>query len=147
MASPSPSDIYGPRTGRSRDIRGHGPRGPFSLPGPLSPNGLRLSRTRRQRFAETVTEAFEALRPVIEATGHRLAIAVEDAPLLPEDWPDDVPASTLRRRGLQRIIVIYRFPITQRAFSAEETEALVCEIVARRVADAIGVDPDDLLAD
>lgn len=120
-------------------------RGPLSLPGPLSPRGVRVDTSRRAAFNLNVSDALESMgRPIREA-GLDVEVVVEDAPLLPRSWTESVPASIVNRQGNVHTIVIYRLPIAQRANSGLDESALVWEVLAIRIADLLGVHPDDLL--
>ena len=136
--------IYGERTGRSRDRRGHGVRGPLSLPGPLSPRGLRINAHRHREFDTLVIAILNELTPAITQAGLNLEVAVEHAPLLPESWTESVPASTLSSKDDVHTLVIYRLPITQRTQSANETLAVLWEVISHRVAELLSIDPEDL---
>ena len=73
--------------------------------------------------------------------------AVEDTPLVPDDWGDEaVPLSSLiRGTGSQPSrLVLFRRPIEHRAGSREELEALVLTIVVEQVAELLGIDADDV---
>ncbi|TXJ04618.1 MAG: hypothetical protein E6Q27_07550 [Aeromicrobium sp.] len=141
----SQSEIYGERTGHTRNRRGRAMRGPLSLPGPFSPSALPIDRRRRREFESIVIHALNSMSPAISRAGVAVEVAVENAPLLPETWTDPVPASILNSRGNTHTIVMYRLPITQRAASTEETVALVAEVLAQRVAEVLNIDPEDLL--
>ncbi len=73
--------------------------------------------------------------------------AVEDTPLVPDDWADDaVPLSSLIRGSGSRPtrLVLFRRPIEHRAPSPEELEALVLTIVVEQVAELLGIDAEDV---
>ncbi len=137
--------IYGVRTGRSRDRRDRGMRGPLSLPGPLSPRRVPADTDRAQEFNSYVLAALNSMSAAIKTAGAHIEVAVESAPLLPDSWDDTVPASILTSRGSTHTIVVYRLPITQRAQSDAEVLALVWEVLSHRVAEVLGTHPDDLL--
>lgn len=137
--------IYGVRSGRSRDQRGRGVRGPLSLPGPLTPAGLTINLNRQREFDTYVLAALNSMSAAIEAAGLHVEVAVEAAPLLPDSWDDPVPASIMTKRGSMHTIVLYRLPITQRASNSAEVLAIVWDVLSLRVAELLGTHPDDLL--
>lgn len=143
--SPANVPIYGVRSGRSRDRRGRGTRGPLSLPGPLAPTGLTINADRQREFESYVLAALNSMSAAIEAARLHVEVAVEAAPLLPDSWDDPVPASIMTKKGNVHTIVIYRLPITQRARSSVEVLAIVWDVLSLRVADLLGTHPDDLL--
>jgi predicted Zn-dependent protease with MMP-like domain len=73
--------------------------------------------------------------------------AVEDTPLIPDDWDDDtVPLSSLIRGTGARPtrLVLFRRPIEQRGATREELEALVLTVVVEQVAELLGMDAEDV---
>jgi len=131
-----------------RDRHGRGPRGPRVLP-PTSPGGLqaRPKPGRRERFDTLV---LGIVTDVDDRWQERLGLveyAVEDTPLVPDDWGDEaVPLSSLiRGTGSQPSrLVLFRRPIEHRAGSREELEALVLTIVVEQVAELLGIDAEDV---
>ncbi len=136
--------VHGPRPGRPRDRRGRGARGPLSLPGPLSPRGIPADHTPRQSFDLVVTEVLASLQRQEPPASPPVEVVVEEAPLLPTDWTDAVPTSSINPRGAGHRIVVYRLPITTRARTPEELTLHVVEVLLHRLADAWGISPDDL---
>ena len=128
----------------TRDRHGRGLRGPGVVPVEAGTPAL---RTGRQRFDELV---LETVRPIDEKWHARLGLveyAVEEAPLLPEDWGDSpVPlASVVRgRTGTPTRLVLFRRPIEHRAEDLGELRALVHTFVAEQVAEILDMDPDDV---
>jgi hypothetical protein len=73
--------------------------------------------------------------------------AVEDTPLVPDDWDDGaVPLSSLIRGtgGAPTRLVLFRRPIEHRASSPEELQALVLTVVVEQVAELLGIDAEDV---
>lgn len=138
-------EIHGVRSGHPRDRRGRGIRGPRSLPGPLSAKRLPFDLSRPQEFDSYVLAALNSMAPAIKAADIAIEVAVESAPLLPDSWDDPVPASILTEAGATHTIVLYRLPIVQRAESPSQVLSLVWEVLSHRVAEILGVHPDDLL--
>ncbi|MET1058202.1 MAG: metallopeptidase family protein [Nocardioides sp.] len=133
---------------RIRDRRGRGPRGPRVLPA-TSPGALRARPQpgRRERFDTLV---LGIVADVDERWQQRLGLveyAVEDTPLVPDDWGDEaVPLSSLIRGTGSRPtrLVLFRRPIEHRAGSREELEALVLTVVVEQVAELLGIDAEDV---
>ena len=119
--------------GRIRDRRGRGIRGPEIGSGRPRPS-------RRQRFDDLV------LGTVTEVE-RRWQYAVEDTPMLPDDWDaDSVPLSSLIRGtgATPTRIVLFRRPIEHRCASREDLEALVLTVVVEQVAELLGIDAEDV---
>lgn len=129
---------------RSRDRRGRGLRGPGVLPRtPGTPAGL----TSRALFDRLVLEAVQ----LVEERWHDhlglVEYAVEDTPLVPDDWGDDsVPLSSLVRGSGTRPsrVVLFRRPIEHRADSRTELRALVLTVVVEQVAELLGLPSEDV---
>ena len=108
-------DVSSAARSRGRDRRGRGMRGPGVLP---AVPGTPALRTARQRFDQLV---LDVVTPLDEQWQRHLGLveyAVEDAPMLPDDWGDDtVPLSSLVRGKGQAPtrLVIFRRPIEHRA--------------------------------
>ncbi|WP_293787919.1 metallopeptidase family protein [uncultured Aeromicrobium sp.] len=138
--------VHGPRGGRSRDRRGRGLRGPLSLPGPLSPRRIRAERSRRTAFDNLVAEIMRAITARGLPGAPPVEVAVEEAPLLPEGWTDEVPASSihLREPGPGHRLVLYRLPITTRSRSGDELEDNVWDIVLLRLSEAWELPVEDI---
>ncbi len=137
----------GPK-GRTRDRHDRGLRGPELLPLPRQTSVAAPRRpSRRERFDEL------ALGIVTEVDGRwqdRLGLveyAVEDTPLVPDDWTvESVPLSSLIRGqgGNPTRIVLFRRPIEHRCTTREELEALVLTVVVEQVAELLGMDAEDV---
>ncbi|MDT0202106.1 metallopeptidase family protein [Nocardioides sp. AE5] len=128
---------------RARDRHGRGPRGPEILP-PRSPGGLRARRrpTRRERFDALVLGVVAEIEERWQRHLGLVEYAVEDTPLVPDDWDDDsVPLSSLIRQpghGGTRLVV-FRRPIEHRCSTREELEALVLTVIVEQVAELLGL--------
>ena len=127
---------------RTRDRRGRGMRGPGVLP--RVPGEPEL-RTRRERFDDL---ALGIVMEIDERWQDRLGLveyAVEDAPLVPDDWTTDtVPLSSLVRGSgsTPTRLVIFRRPIEHRCENREDLEAMVLMVVVEQVAELLGIEPE-----
>ena len=117
------------------------------LPGPLTPYGVPARRTRRDRFDGLVLDVVAALE---ERWGEELGaveFAVEETPLLPDDWSAaTVPlSSVVRGAGDQPTrLVIFRRPIELRSETTADLGALVLTVLVEQVAELLGRRPEDV---
>lgn len=129
------STVVGPRASRMRDRRSRGLRGPFSLPGPLSPHRVPIDRARREVFDAVVAEAVGALREGLRTRLPDVTIVVEEAPLLPPDFTDPIPVvAALPRDADHTQVVVFRRPLTERAESAADLPIVVWEALVGQLA-------------
>jgi predicted Zn-dependent protease with MMP-like domain len=116
-------------------------RGPGVVP---DRPGTTALRTARQRFDQLV---LDVVTPLDERWHRHLGLveyAVEDAPMLPDDWGDEtVPLSSLvRGKGQEPTrLVIFRRPIEHRSTSRDELEALVHTVVVEQLAELLNLTP------
>ncbi|WP_242532705.1 metallopeptidase family protein [Nocardioides sp. S5] len=140
MDDVSPARPDRPRR-RTRDRRGRGMRGPGVMPAVAGTPAL---RTDRQRFDQLV---LDVVTPLDERWQRHLGLveyAVEDAPMLPDDWGDDtVPLSSLvRGKGQDPTrLVIFRRPVEHRANDRDELEAMVHTVVVEQLAELLNLTP------
>jgi predicted Zn-dependent protease with MMP-like domain len=127
-----------------RERRGRGARGPIALPGPLSPQSVPLHRTPREGFDVLVERVLAALEKHFTAEPDPVDVVVEEAPLLPPEWDDDVPTSTATVSSGRSRIVLYRLPISQRCSSEAELQDAIWRVVLDRLAEVWQVSPEDL---
>lgn len=119
-------------------------RGPAILPARL---GTPAVKTRRQRFDDVVIGVVAGLE---ERWADRLGLveyAVEDAPLIPDDWSTGtVPLSSLVRGSgaTPTRIVVFRRPIEHRAESFADLESMVHAVVVDQVAELLGLTPEQV---
>lgn len=135
--------MSGPRPGRMRSRRRR-PRGPLALPGPLSPASVPVHRTPRQDFDHLVAGVLAPLGKHFDAEPDQVDVVVEDVPLLPADWSEDVPLSSVTRRDDVTLVVLYRRPLTERCTGRVDLEEQVWDVVLHRLAEVWQVSPDDL---
>lgn len=123
-------------------------RGPAILPA-VRRDGRRAKarRSARERFDDL---ALALVTDVDRRWHHRLGLveyAVEDTPLVPDDWDNDsVPLSALVRGvgGRPSRLVLFRRPIEQRCETRQDLEALVLTVVVEQVAELLGIDAEDV---
>jgi len=134
--------------GRIRDRRGRGLRGPEILPAALGGSPTTQPRpTRRERFDDLVLGTVTEVERRWQAHLGLVEYAVEDTPMLPDDWDaDSVPLSSLIRGSgtTPTRLVLFRRPIEHRCNSREELEALVLTVVVEQVAELLGIDAEDV---
>jgi hypothetical protein len=116
-------------------------RGPGVMP---RVSGTPALRTGRERFDDV---ALGIIREVDTRWATRLGLveyAVEDAPMVPDDWSvDQVPLSSLVRGSGARPtrLVLFRRPIEHRCDTRAELEAMILTVVVEQVAELLHVDP------
>jgi len=128
----------------TRDRRGRGQRGPGIVPrDPRVPERA----SRRERFDRLVLDIVKE----VDTRWHKqlglVEYAVEDTPLLPDDWGEEtVPLSSLvRGTGADATrLVLFRRPIEHRCESRAELEAMVLTLVVEQIAELLGLPPGDV---
>jgi predicted Zn-dependent protease with MMP-like domain len=116
----------------------------MALPGPLSPASVPSHRTPREQFDVLVEGVLAAMEKHFAAEPDDVDVVVEEAPLLPPEWSDDVPTSTGATIGGTSRIVLYRLPISQRCADAIQLEDAVWQVLLDRLAEVWQVSPDDI---
>jgi predicted Zn-dependent protease with MMP-like domain len=123
-------------------------RGPEILSAGLGgPSTTRPRPTRRERFDDLVLGTVTEVERRWQNHLGMVEYAVEDTPMLPDDWDaDSVPLSSLiRGTGTTPTrIVLFRKPIEHRCAGREELEALVLTVVVEQVAELLGIDAEDV---
>ncbi len=135
------------RTGRRRDRRGRGRRGPALLAGPLSPTGVPAVRTRREMFDDLVLDVVESLEERWHAELGMVEFAVEESPLVPDDWTaDTVPLATMVRgsAGTPTRLVLFRRPIELRSETRGDLLAMVLTVLVEQVSELLGRPPEEI---
>ncbi|KHL16426.1 UNVERIFIED_CONTAM: hypothetical protein LK11_16420 [Mumia flava] len=133
-----------PRRGPRRDRRGRGFRGPVALPGPLSPDGVPGAWDRRARFDTAVIGAVARLRPRYADALDALDVAVEDVPVLPRRWPDEVPLGIVDPHPRRPRVVLFRWPLQHRAPDRAELDELVLTVLVDQLATLWQTDADEI---
>jgi len=116
----------------------------MALPGPLSPRSVPAHRPSRESFHLLVGEVLAALESHFTVEPDHVEIVVEEAPLLPPEWTDDVPLSIVATIPDGHRVMLFRIPITQRCLTTADLEELVWSIVLDRLAEVWHLSPDDL---
>lgn len=122
-------------------------RGPAVLPGPHSPDGVPAHRSRREDFDGLVLSVVHRLE---DRWHHELGLiefAVEETPLIPDDWAaSTVPLASLVRGsgGTPTRLVLFRRPIELRCETRVDLAALVLTVLVEQVSELLGREPDEI---
>lgn len=116
----------------------------MALPGPLSPRSVPIHRSTRESFDLLVGDVVAALEPHVAVETDHVEIVVEEAPLLPPEWTDDVPLSIVAADLQGARVVLFRIPIAQRCTTDEDLEEAVWAVVLERLSEVWHISPDDL---
>jgi Zincin-like metallopeptidase len=147
-------------TGRSRrrqvrDRRGRGARGPaIGPPGADAGMPVRVAirrPTASERFDILVLSSVSQIEARLDSHWlERLGLveyAVEDAPMVPDDWPGPhVPLSALIRGSGTRPtrLVVFRRPIEHRSATRTELIALIHLVLVEQIAELLGLSPEQI---
>jgi hypothetical protein len=144
---PQPLPVVGPRGGSRRDRRDRGLRGPTVLPGPLSPRGVPVARTRRETFDAIVLGVVRELEERWHDELGLIEFAVEETPIVPEDWDTDtVPLASLVRgnAATSTRLVLFRRPIEGRCETRPELDAMVLTVLVEQISELLGLPPEEI---
>ncbi|MGN0063098.1 MAG: metallopeptidase family protein [Nocardioides sp.] len=132
-----------PPSRRTRDRRGRGMRGPGVVP---AVPGTTFGRSKRQRFDDLVLGVVADVEKVWHDRLGLVEYAVEETPVLPPDWGDEVPLASLvpGRQSTPARLVVFRQPVVHRAASQAELEALVFTVVVEQMAELLGLAPESV---
>ena len=122
-------------------------RGPAVLPGPLTPDGAPRTQSNRDRFDAIVLDVVDALEQRWADELGLVEFAVEETPLLPEDWAAaTVPlASVVRGKGAEPTrLVLFRRPIEMRADTRTDLGALILTVLVEQVSELLGRRPEEI---
>jgi hypothetical protein len=122
-------------------------RGPGLLPGPLSPRGVPAARSPKEAFDAIVVAVLEDLETRWHAELGLVEFAVEDAPMVPDDWDaDTVPLASLVRGtgGEPTRLVLFRRPIELRAETRSDLSAMVLTVLVEQVSELLGRPPEEI---
>ena len=122
-------------------------RGPAVLAGPLSPRGVPSTRTAREVFDSIVLGVVQRLEERWHDELGLIEFAVEETPIVPDDWSaDTVPlASLVRGTGnTPTRLVLFRRPIELRCENRSDLNALVLTVLVEQVSELLGLPPDEI---
>lgn len=117
------------------------------LPGPLTANRTPGRRSPREEFDAVVLAVVRDLETRWSAELGLVEFAVEETPMVPDDWAaESVPlGSTVRGSGVKPSrLVLFRRPIELRSQSREDLVALVFTVLVEQVAELLGCRPDEV---
>lgn len=117
------------------------------MPGPHSPSGVPSVRSPKAAFDAIVLLVVQEL----EARWHEelglVEFAVEETPLVPDDWSaDTVPLASLVRGtgGRPTRLVLFRRPIELRAETRGDLSAMVLTVLVEQVSELLGRPPEEV---
>jgi predicted Zn-dependent protease with MMP-like domain len=104
-------------------------------------------RTPKEAFDDIVLDLVQDLEERWSEELGLVEFAVEEAPLVPDDWDTDtVPlASLVRGSGASPTrLVLFRRPIELRAETRADLSAMVLTVLVEQVSELIGRPPEDI---
>jgi predicted Zn-dependent protease with MMP-like domain len=122
-------------------------RGPAVLAGPLSPRGVPSTRTAREVFDAIVLGVVRRLEERWHDELGLIEFAVEEAPIVPDDWSaDTVPLASLVRgtASTPTRLVLFRRPIELRCENRSDLNALVLTVLVEQVSELLGLPPEEI---
>jgi hypothetical protein len=122
-------------------------RGPSVLPGPLSPSGVPAVRSPKAAFDAMVLAVVEDLEERWHDELGLVEFAVEEAPMVPDDWDaDTIPLASLVRgsAGRPTRLVLFRRPIELRAETRDDLSAMVLTVLVEQVSELLGRPPEEI---
>jgi predicted Zn-dependent protease with MMP-like domain len=122
-------------------------RGPAVLPGPLSPSGVPATRSPKEEFDAAVLAVVQRLEERWHDELGLMEFAVEETPLVPDDWDAaTVPlASLVRGSGATPTrLVLFRRPIELRCETRSDLAAMVLTVLVEQVSELLGRDPEEI---
>jgi hypothetical protein len=122
-------------------------RGPALLPGPLAPSGVPAAKSPKAAFDAIVVAVLEELEERWAAELGLVEFAVEETPMVPDDWEaDTVPLASLVRGsgGEPTRLVLFRRPIELRAETRSDLSAMVLTVLVEQVSELIGRPPEEV---
>ena len=123
-------------------------RGPALLPGPLSPVGVPAARSPREVFDAIVLRVVHELESRWHDELGTVEFAVEETPVLPDDWGSDtpVPLASLVRAGAAgpTRLLLFRRPIELRSDTRGDLAAMVFTVLVEQVSELLGRPPEEV---
>jgi predicted Zn-dependent protease with MMP-like domain len=117
------------------------------LPGPLSPRGVPVARSPREVFDTIVLGVVRRLEERWHDELGLIEFAVEETPIVPDDWAGDtVPlASLVRGTGATPTrLVLFRRPIELRSETRSDLNAMVLTVLVEQVSELLGLPPEEI---
>lgn len=117
------------------------------LPGPLTPRGVPATRSRRDRFDKIVLDVVRGLEERWSDDLGLVEFAVEETPLLPQDWSAaTVPLSSVVKGTGERPtrLVVFRRPIELRCDTPGDLSALILTVLVEQVSELLGRRPEEI---
>ena len=117
------------------------------LPGPLTPHGVPAMSSRRAQFDELVLSVVHDLEERWRDELGLVEFAVEETPLMPDDWSSTtVPlASLVRGSGTRPTrLVLFRRPIELRSETRDDLAAMVLTVLVEQVSELLGRPPEEI---
>ncbi len=122
-------------------------RGPGLRPGPLSPRGVPAARSPKATFDGIVLTVVRDLEARWHAELGLVEFAVEETPIVPDDWDaDTVPLASLVRGsdGRPTRLVLFRRPIELRSQTRGDLSAMVLTVLVEQVSELLGRPPEEV---
>jgi Zincin-like metallopeptidase len=122
-------------------------RGPGLRPGPLSPGGVPAVRSPKATFDAIVLTVVRDLEARWHAELGLVEFAVEETPIMPDDWDaDTVPLASLVRgsEGRPTRLVLFRRPIELRSQTRGDLSAMVLTVLVEQVSELLGRPPEEV---
>ena len=116
-------------------------------PVPLAPRGVPAAKSPKAAFDAIVLAVIEELESRWHAELGLVEFAVEETPLVPDDWDaDTVPLASLVRGtgGAPTRLVLFRRPIELRAETRADLEAMVLTVLVEQVSELLGRPPEEI---
>ena len=122
-------------------------RGPALLAGPMAPRGVPAARSPKEAFDATVLAVVEELEERWADELGLVEFAVEETPLVPDEWDaDTVPLASLVRGsgGAPTRLVLFRRPIELRVETRADLSAMVLTVLVEQVSELLGRPPEEI---
>jgi hypothetical protein len=122
-------------------------RGPALLASPLAPAGVPAAKSPKAAFDAIVVAVLEELEERWAAELGLVEFAVEETPMVPDDWDaDTVPLASLVRGtgGQPTRLVLFRRPIELRAETRSDLSAMVLTVLVEQVSELLGRSPEEV---
>jgi hypothetical protein len=122
-------------------------RGPGLRPGPLSPSGVPAARSPKAAFDAIVLSVVQDIEARWHAELGLVEFAVEETPIVPDDWDaDTVPLASLVRGsgGRPNRLVLFRRPIELRSETRADLSAMVLTVLVEQVSELLGRPPEEV---